>query len=208
MICISFQDCVFSSFSPSWIEATVLFFPPFLPFSLPYPHLVGNARIEGLVADTHMSAYSPRFLWYFPHRNSRKAGNQFLTTLTVYFVGYIVFDIPCNIALKLTSPRLWLPTLTLVWGIVCTLTSLTQNFGEFLTARFILGVTESGYFPGVMFYLSMWYSRNEQLYRFALVLSSVTLGGTFGGLFVSRVPVPVPLQTEHSQSFRRLPSPK
>lgn len=172
------------------------FLSSFPLFSFPYSLSVGNARIEGLVTDTHMSTYSPQFLWHFPHHNTQQAGNQFLTTLTVYFVGYIVFDIPCNIALKLTSPRLWLPTLTLLWGVVCTLTALTQSFGGFLTARFFLGVTESGYFPGVMFYLSMWYSRNEQLYRFAMVLSSVTLGGAFGGLFVSCAPVP--LQIDHS----------
>jgi len=126
---------------------------------------VGNARIEGLIEDIHMT------------------GNQFLAALTAYFVGYIVFEVPCNVILKLTSPRFWLPTLTLVWGITCTLTGLCQNFGGFLTARIFLGMAESGYFPGIAFYLSMWYKRNEQLYRLALIIATVSLGGAFGGLF-------------------------
>ena len=113
------------------------------------------------------------------------AGNQYLTTLTIYFVGYVLFEVPCNITLKLTSPRFWLPTLTLAWGIVCALMGLTQSFSGLLVARFFLGVTESGFFPGAVFYLSMWYKRNEQHYRIALLVSAATLAGAFGGLFVS-----------------------
>lgn len=114
-----------------------------------------------------------------------QAGNEYLTTLTIYFVGYILFEIPCNIILKLTTPRFWLPTLTLVWGIVSTLMGVTQNFPGFLAVRFFLGVAESGFFPGVVFYMSMWYRRNEQHYRIALFFSAATLAGAFGGIFVS-----------------------
>ena len=62
---------------------------------------------------------------------------------------------------------------------------LTQSFAGFFVARFFLGVAESGFFPGVMFYLSMWYKRNEQLYRISLFFTAVALSGAFGGLFVS-----------------------
>ena len=99
---------------------------------------VANARIEGLATDLAIT------------------GDQYLTGLTLYFVGYVLFEIPCNIVLKRTSPRAWLPTLTLVWGVVATLTGVTQNMGGFYAARFFLGATESGLFPGVVFFLSMW----------------------------------------------------
>jgi hypothetical protein len=65
--------------------------------------------------------------------------------------GYVLFEIPCNIALKLTSPKLWLPTLTLAWGIVATLMGVTQNLAGFFVVRFFLGATESGLFPGVVY---------------------------------------------------------
>ena len=117
-----------------------------------------------------------------------QAGNQFLTTLTIYFVGYVLFEVPSNIVLKLTTPRFWLPTLTLVWGVVCTLMGLTQSFAGLLVVRFFLGATESGIFPGIAFYLSMWYKRNEQQYRISLLTAAVTLSGAFGGLFVSYPP--------------------
>ncbi|KAK2780763.1 hypothetical protein FQN52_002075 [Onygenales sp. PD_12] len=125
---------------------------------------VGNARLEGLATDVNMT------------------GNQYLTGLTLYFIGYVLFEIPCNIILKRTSPRLWLPTLTLAWGIIATLMGVVTNYGGFLATRFFLGASESGLFPGVVFYLSMWYKRNEQHYRVALFFSAASLAGAFGGI--------------------------
>lgn len=126
---------------------------------------VGNARIEGLVADLHMT------------------GEQFLTALTIYIVGFVLFEVPCNIMLKLTTPRFWLPTLAFIWGTITTLTGVTQNFSGFISTRFFLGLVESGFIPGCIFYMSMWYKRNEQNYRIALLLSTATLAGAFGGIF-------------------------
>ena len=100
---------------------------------------VANARIEGLATDLGMT------------------GDQYLTGLTLFFIGYVLFEIPCNIVLKRTSPKAWLPTLTLGWGVVATLMGITQNLGGFYAVRFFLGATESGLFPGIVFYLSMWF---------------------------------------------------
>lgn len=125
---------------------------------------VGNARLEGLATDLHMT------------------GNQYLTGLTLYFIGYVLFEVPCNIILKLWTPRMWLPTLTILWGIVATLMGVTQNLAGFFVARFFLGVAESGLFPGIVFYLSMWYKRNERQYRVALFFSAASLAGAFGGI--------------------------
>lgn len=125
---------------------------------------VGNARIEGLVADLHIT------------------GNQYLTGLTLYFIGYVIFEVPCNIILKIWSPRLWFPTLTFVWGVVSTLMGVTQNRAGFFIVRFFLGVAESGLFPGIVFYLAMWYKRNERQLRVALFFSAASLAGAFGGV--------------------------
>ncbi|KAI9368417.1 major facilitator superfamily domain-containing protein [Aspergillus egyptiacus] len=125
---------------------------------------VGNARLEGLTDDIGMT------------------GNEYLTGLTLYFIGYVVFEVPCNIILKRTTPRIWLPTLTLVWGIVATLIGVIENYAGYLTSRTALGIAEAGLFPGVVFYLSMWYKRNEQHYRVALFFSAASLAGAFGGI--------------------------
>lgn len=125
---------------------------------------VANARIEGLATDLGMT------------------GNQYLTGLTLYFIGYVLFEIPCNIILKRTSPRLWLPTLTITWGIVATLLGIVQNLAGFFVARFFLGVAESGLFPGVVYYFSMWYKRRERQFRISLFFSAAALAGSFGGI--------------------------
>ncbi|CAH0032475.1 unnamed protein product [Clonostachys rhizophaga] len=125
---------------------------------------VGNARLEGLVDDIGIT------------------GNQYLTGLTVYFIGYVIFEIPCNIILKRTTPQIWLPTLTLAWGVVATLMGLVHNLPGFLISRFFLGVTESGLFPGVVFYFSMWYQRRERQFRISLFFSAASLAGAFGGI--------------------------
>lgn len=110
------------------------------------------------------------------------AGSEYLTGLSLFFVGYVLFEIPCNIILKRTTPRKWLPTLTLVWGVVSTMNGVVQNDQGWLAARFFLGVAEAGLFPGVVFYLSMWYKRNEQHYRIALFFTAASLAGAFGGI--------------------------
>ncbi|KAK3350615.1 major facilitator superfamily domain-containing protein [Neurospora tetraspora] len=125
---------------------------------------VGNARIEGLASDLGMT------------------GNQYLTGLTLYFIGYVIFEIPCNIVLKRTTPRFWLPTLTILWGIVATLLGIVQNLTGFFIARFFLGVAESGLFPGVVYYFSMWYKRRERQFRISLFFGAAALAGSFGGI--------------------------
>jgi hypothetical protein len=60
---------------------------------------------------------------------------MYLTGLTLYFIGYVAFEVPSNIVLKRTTPRIWLPTLTLIWGIVATLLGVVQNYAGYLTSR-------------------------------------------------------------------------
>lgn len=131
---------------------------------------VANAKLDGLDTDLHMT------------------GNQYLTGLTIFFVGYISFEIIWNVILKRVGPKLWLPTVTLVWGIIATLQGVVvYNGGStgvagFFLVRFFLGLTEGGLFPGVVFYLSMWYKRAERQYRVALFFSAASLAGAFGGI--------------------------
>jgi MFS family permease len=59
---------------------------------------------------------------------------------------------------------------------------LVHNLAGFLASRFFLGVTESGLFPGVVFYFSMWYRRRERQFRISLFFSAASLAGAFGGI--------------------------
>lgn len=67
-------------------------------------------------------------------------------------------------------------------GVVATLMGICTNMSGFLAVRFFLGVAESGLFPGVVYYFSMWYKRRERQYRVALFFSAASLAGAFGGI--------------------------
>ncbi|KAL1588749.1 hypothetical protein WHR41_02378 [Cladosporium halotolerans] len=131
---------------------------------------VANARLEGLEADLGLS------------------GADYLNGLTLFFVGYILLEVLWNVILKRVGPRVWLPLVTLVWGVVATCQGAVVDGGAasgragFLAVRFFLGLTEGGLFPGVVFYLSMWYKRSERQYRIALFFSAASMAGAFGGI--------------------------
>lgn len=91
---------------------------------------IGNARIQGLAEDIHMTG--PQYNW----------------TLTIFFFSYAAFEVPSNLLLKRLRPSIWLPTIMVAWGTVMTLMGLVRNFEGLLAARFFLGVTEAGLFPG------------------------------------------------------------
>lgn len=112
---------------------------------------------------------------------------DFNTALTIFFVPYIILEIPSNIFLKRFSPRIWLSVCCLGFGIVSIAQGLVQNYAGLLVTRFFLGVFECGMFPGCFYLLGMWYRRQEAQKRFSLFFSSTSLAGAFGGLLASAI---------------------
>jgi MFS family permease len=125
---------------------------------------IGNAKIEGLTEDLGMS------------------GSQYNWCLTVFFFTYAAFEVPSNLLLKKLRPSIWLPTIMVAWGIVMTLMGIVQSYEGLLIARIFLGVTEAGLFPGVAYYITMWYARHEAQFRQALFFSAASVAGAFSGL--------------------------
>ncbi|KAI1425993.1 major facilitator superfamily domain-containing protein [Xylaria sp. FL1777] len=107
--------------------------------------------------------------------------------LTIFFVPYIVFEIPSNILLKRFSPRIWLSGCMFLFGLVSIFQGLVQNYGGLLTTRFFLGLFEAGMFPGCFYLIGMWYKRDEAQKRYSLFFSSTSLAGAFGGLLASAI---------------------
>ncbi|KAK7056771.1 hypothetical protein VNI00_002488 [Paramarasmius palmivorus] len=124
---------------------------------------IGNARIIGLADDLNLSP---------PAYN---------TSLALYFVAYVIFEVPANIMQRF-NPQVWLPTLTLLWGIVSVCQGLVTNQAGLLGIRFLLGVTEAGLFPGVIYVFSVYYRRRERSARVAIFFGGAALAGAFGGI--------------------------
>ncbi|AUT72435.1 MFS transporter [Paraburkholderia hospita] len=78
----------------------------------------------------------------------------------IFFLGYLVFEVPSNMAIVRFGARLWIARIMISWGIVTCLLSATHSVPMLYTLRFLLGVAEAGFFPGVLFYLTFWYPRH------------------------------------------------
>lgn len=113
--------------------------------------------------------------------------NRYNTALVIFFVPYILFEIPSNILLKKMKPRIWLSICMFGFGLVTTLQGLVQSYSGLLATRFFLGVFEAGMFPGAFYLIGMWYRRHEAQKRFSFFFSSTTLAGAFGGLLASAI---------------------
>ncbi|KAK6598270.1 high-affinity nicotinic acid transporter [Botrytis cinerea] len=85
--------------------------------------------------------------------------------------------------MKKVRPNIWLTGMVLFWSIIMVCTGLVHDFAGFLVARCFLGIAEGGLYPGVVYYITMWYPRNECGFRIALFFSMATAAGAFGGLF-------------------------
>ncbi|KAH9918200.1 MFS general substrate transporter [Epithele typhae] len=112
---------------------------------------IGNARIAGLERDLHLH------------------GKQFNTALAIFYVSYILVELPSNWVLKRFKPSRWLPFLVLVWGSVTTLSGL------------------GGLLPGIMLYLSTLYKPHELQQRVGIFYASASLSGAFGGLLATAI---------------------
>jgi MFS family permease len=84
--------------------------------------------------------------------------------------------------LKKIGASTWFTIIMLAWGIIMTLTGLVHDFTGLFVARVFLGIAESGLFPGVNYYITLWYRRQECAFRAAVFFSAATVAGAFGGL--------------------------
>ncbi|KAJ9602393.1 hypothetical protein H2200_013248 [Cladophialophora chaetospira] len=109
-------------------------------------------------------------------------GTEFNTAISILFVGYIIMQLPSNLLLSRLRPSLYLGSVMVIWGAVCTCTAAVQNFAGLLVVRILLGVTEAPFFPGAIFLMSSWYTRRELTKRIAWFYSGVAVANGFSGL--------------------------
>ncbi len=99
----------------------------------------------------------------------------------IFFLGYFFFEIPCNLALQKIGARFWLGPIMVVWGIVSGCQIFIKGPVSLYCIRFLLGVVESGFFPGVILYLTFWYPRKYRAKMVAGFMTAVPLSGVLGG---------------------------
>jgi D-galactonate transporter len=105
----------------------------------------------------------------------------FATGAGVFFIGYFFFEVPGNIILHRVGARLWIARIMVGWGIVSMLMALSYSKESFYWLRFLLGIAEAGFFPGIILYLTYWYPREHRARIVALFMTAVAVAGIIGG---------------------------
>ena len=99
----------------------------------------------------------------------------------IFFIGYFFFEVPSNIMLQRLGARLWIGPIMIIWGVVSSAFLFAKTPFLFYALRFLLGLVESGFFPGVVLYLTFWYPGKYRAKMVAAFMSAIALSGAFGG---------------------------
>ncbi len=99
----------------------------------------------------------------------------------IFFIGYILFEVPSNVIMYKVGARLWIARIMICWGIVSGLTMFVTTEWAFYTARFLLGVAEAGFFPGIILYLTYWYPSERRGKITTMFMVAVPVSGVIGG---------------------------
>jgi MFS family permease len=110
------------------------------------------------------------------------SGTDFNLATSIFFVGYLLMQLPSNLLLTRVRPSYYLAASCCLWGAVSTCNAATQNFTQLVVVRFLLGFVEAPYFPGAIFLISSFYSRAELTRRVAWLYTGNALANMFGGL--------------------------
>ncbi|TYJ55252.1 hypothetical protein B9479_004082 [Cryptococcus floricola] len=125
---------------------------------------IGNAKTGGLEEDFNLTS------------------QQYSIVLLVFFISYVLFEIPSNLFIARARPSIYLSGLCIIWGGVAAAMAAATNWKALAGIRFALGVIEAGFAPGVAFYLSSWYKRYELASRFSIYYTATAVSGAFSGL--------------------------
>ncbi|WP_211466715.1 MFS transporter [Collimonas silvisoli] len=99
----------------------------------------------------------------------------------IFFLGYFIFEIPSNMILHRVGARLWIARIMITWGIISGAMIFVDSPATFYVMRFLLGVAEAGFFPGVILYLTYWYPAHRRGKMTAIFMTGVPISGVIGG---------------------------
>jgi MFS family permease len=99
----------------------------------------------------------------------------------IFFLGSALFDLPSNLALTKFGPRIWIARIMISWGLIATGMAFITGPHSFYLLRFLLGVGEAGFFPGMILYLTYWFPSEERARAIAKFMTATSLAGVVGG---------------------------
>jgi ACS family tartrate transporter-like MFS transporter len=116
---------------------------------------------------------------------------QFGLVFGIFFFGYCLFEIPSNLLLHKIGARVWIARILITWGVFAALTGVVRNVQQLYALRFLLGLAEAGYFPGMVLYLTYWFRPRERAQAVAMLLAALPVasivGAPLSGLILDHV---------------------
>ncbi|MGV9798526.1 MFS transporter [Mycobacterium sp. NPDC003449] len=103
----------------------------------------------------------------------------------IFFVGYILLEVPSAIAAQKTGARVWIARIAVSWGVVASLTAFVPSYEWLIGARFLLGVAEAGFAPTVLLYLTIWFSNRERPKAFSVYLLGIPISSVIAAPLAS-----------------------
>lgn len=98
----------------------------------------------------------------------------------IFFFGYFFFEIPSNLLLHKIGARVWIARILMSWGMVAMLTGFVHTVHQLYIVRFLLGLAEAGYFPGMTLYLTYWFPQREQARALAFLIAAIPVATILG----------------------------
>ncbi|ROW10923.1 hypothetical protein VMCG_01018 [Cytospora schulzeri] len=126
---------------------------------------IANAKIQGMDKELGLNE-----------------GDRYNTAVLLFFPLYVVFEVPSNMVLKHVRPSLYLPGIMFIWGIITMCMGFVNSYQTLYGLRILLGLSEAGLVPGIIYVTSMYYRRHEFQKRLSFVFVATSLAGAFGGL--------------------------
>jgi ACS family tartrate transporter-like MFS transporter len=99
----------------------------------------------------------------------------------IFFISYTLLEVPSNLMLARVGAGVWIARIMLTWGLVSAGMAFVQNATMFYVMRFLLGAAEAGFFPGIVYYLTLWFPARERAHAVALFMTGTAIAGVIGG---------------------------
>ncbi|MCS3394408.1 MFS transporter [Burkholderia thailandensis] len=99
----------------------------------------------------------------------------------IFFVGYVLAGVPSNLVLRRVGARVWIAIIMIAWGALSSALLFVKTPASFYALRFFTGIAEAGFFPGMVLYLTQWFSAEHRGRAIALFMSAIPVSGVIGG---------------------------
>jgi MFS transporter, ACS family, tartrate transporter len=121
------------------------------------------------------------FAAYDLQRDLHFSNTVYGTGAGIFFLGSVLFDLPSNLMLTRVGARIWIARIMISWGVISTCMMFMHSKESFYVLRFLLGVSEAGFFPGMIIYLTYWFPTQERARAVAKFMTATSLAGVVGG---------------------------